>query len=68
MKAFLIEDEPHAMERLKSMLAEVDKNLVIAGEADTIKSATEWLKKNPSPDIIFTDIQLADGECFRIFG
>ena len=39
----------------------------IFGNLDTVTSAVEWLSKNPEPDLIFLDIQLADGVSFEIF-
>ena len=30
-------------------------------------SAVQWLKENPSPDLIFMDIELSDGLSFKIF-
>lgn len=67
MKAFLIEDEPAALERLKNLIAETAANIEILGYSDTVEGSLIWLEKNGSPDIIFTDIQLADGICFDIF-
>lgn len=67
MKAFLIEDEPAALERLKNLLAETGANIEILGDSDTVEGSLQWLQTNASPDIIFTDIQLADGACFDIF-
>ncbi len=67
MKAFLIEDEPAALERLKALIQEINPSIEIAGDADTAEGALDWLQNNASPDIIFTDIQLADGTCFEIF-
>ena len=67
MKAFLIEDEPAALDRLKSLLAETGVNIEILGDSDTVEGSLDWLQNNSSPDIIFTDIQLADGRSFEIF-
>ncbi|MEZ4799600.1 MAG: LytTR family DNA-binding domain-containing protein [Flavobacteriales bacterium] len=66
MRAFLIEDEPAALERLKQLLSELDSSIQFAGECDSIESALLELP-NASMDVIFTDVQLADGNCFEIF-
>ncbi len=66
MKVFLIEDEPAAMERLKKMI-EAEGIAEIMGEADSVESALLWLNNHPTPDAIFTDVQLADGTCFDLF-
>lgn len=67
MKIFLIEDEPLALDRLKQLLNETSYPVEIMGDADSVESAYEWLRLNPNPDIIFTDVQLADGTCFDLF-
>jgi hypothetical protein len=37
MKAFLIEDEPAALERLKNLIAETGANIEILGDSDTVE-------------------------------
>ncbi|MBX2894574.1 MAG: response regulator transcription factor [Cyclobacteriaceae bacterium] len=66
MNILVIEDEPHAAERLISLVKE-QRQVTIVGQFDTITRSVEWLSKNPTPDIIFMDIQLADGLSFQIF-
>jgi two-component system response regulator LytT len=34
---------------------------------ESITETIEWLRKNPSPDIVFMDIHLSDGSAFEIF-
>ncbi len=67
MNIFLIEDEPLAVKRFKQLAEALDVSLNILGDADSVESAKLWLTSNPSPDIIFTDVQLADGTCFDLF-
>jgi DNA-binding LytR/AlgR family response regulator len=67
MKIFLIEDEPAAMERMESLMHQINPNITICGRADSVESALDWLTNNPNPDAIFTDVQLGDGTCFEIF-
>lgn len=67
MKIFLIEDEPIALNRLKQMIQESGQNADIIGDADSVESALEWLGKHDVPDLILTDVQLADGTCFDLF-
>jgi len=67
MKILIIEDEQPAAKRLIQL---VKKNLVdceIMGSLDSVESAVDWLTNNPKPDLIFMDIQLADGLSFDIF-
>lgn len=37
------------------------------GQLMSIRETVEWFGQNPSPDIVFMDIELADGNCFSIF-
>jgi len=63
----IIEDEHHAAERLKSLLNEIDTDMNMLANLDSVESSVNWLRENDSPDIIFMDIQLADGLSFSIF-
>ncbi|MDO1451498.1 LytTR family DNA-binding domain-containing protein [Rhodocytophaga aerolata] len=67
MRVFIVEDEAVARRRLKSILREVKPEAVIAGEADSVKSAVDWLQSNPIPDLVLMDIELMDGQSFEIF-
>lgn len=67
MNIFIVEDEELAVKKLQKTLVAIDPNLVVAGTADSIASAVEWLQSNPRPDLILMDIELADGQSFEIF-
>ena len=67
MKVLIIEDEIPAVNRLKKLLKEVASNATIVGSIDEVSTAVEWIKTNPTPDLIFMDIQLADSYSFEIF-
>lgn len=66
LKVIIIEDEAIAAERLASMLREISPETEILAQPDSIERAVAWLSVN-SADLIFADIQLADGLCFSIF-
>lgn len=60
----IIEDEVPAARLLHSMIARIRPlwNLtIIPGSVD---EAVDWFDQNPHPDILFLDIQLADGNAF----
>ncbi|MBB4802138.1 two-component system LytT family response regulator [Flavobacterium nitrogenifigens] len=63
----IIEDEAKAARELSKILYVIDDTLNVAGTVDSIEQAVEWFSKNEHPDLIFSDIQLADGLCFEIF-
>ncbi|MEI2748222.1 MAG: LytTR family DNA-binding domain-containing protein [Ferruginibacter sp.] len=67
MRILIIEDEDLAVKKLQKTLAAVEPNAVVAGIADSIHSAVEWLQENQQPDLILMDIELADGQSFEIF-
>jgi len=66
LKALIVEDEEPAAERLKKLIAAADPEIEITDVIVSIRSAVSYLEKN-SPDLIFLDIHLADGESFEIF-
>jgi len=67
MKVVIVEDEPQAAQRLENLLRLVDSKIEVLIILDSVKKSTAWLKSNPEPDLIFMDIQLADGLSFEIF-
>lgn len=67
MRVFIIEDEDLSTERLERQLRDCSPEITIAGKAHSVSSAVSWLKINAEPDLVLTDIELGDGQCFRIF-
>ncbi len=67
MQVLIIEDEPAAARKLRRLLEADPRITAIAGEADSIESAVQWQQTHPRPDLIFSDIELADGLSFEIF-
>ncbi|HNP48053.1 MAG TPA: LytTR family DNA-binding domain-containing protein [Bacteroidia bacterium] len=67
MKILIIEDEEPAAQRLKKILDELEPGAELLGNLVSVRSAVEWLKNNPAPDLILLDIHLADGSSFEIF-
>jgi DNA-binding LytR/AlgR family response regulator len=66
MKVLLIEDEKPAANNLEQMLLQIDRTIEILGKIDSVEESVKWLSNN-SADLIFLDIHLADGICFKIF-
>lgn len=67
MRFLVIEDEKLAADRLVNLVKQIVPEANLAGTADSVKSAIRWFQNNPKPDLIFMDIQLADGLSFSIF-
>ena len=67
MKVLIIEDEAPAYRRLEKLIKESDPSSEIVGIIQSVKDGIEWFQLNSSPDLIFSDIQLADDLSFTIF-
>ena len=67
MRVLLIEDEPLAASRLLLMLADYDSAIEVVCTLQSIEDAVHFFKSSPHPDLVFLDIELADGLCFSIF-
>jgi len=67
MKVIIIEDELPAAARLGKLLMDIDPSLMIGQKLDSVESSVRYFKTSGDADLIFMDIQLADGLCFSIF-
>jgi two-component system, LytTR family, response regulator LytT len=67
MKILIFEDEIEAAKKINRMIEQIDPNVIILGTIETVAEAIEWLENNPMPQLIVSDIQLADGNSFEIF-
>jgi DNA-binding LytR/AlgR family response regulator len=67
MNILILEDEKLASDKLEKTLLEVEPGSRIVAVLQTISAAVEWLKNNPHPDLIISDIRLLDGLSFEIF-
>jgi two-component system response regulator LytT len=67
MKVLIIEDEAPAYRRLIKLIGEYDSSAKIVGIIESVKEGIKWFQSNPAPDLIFSDIQLADDLSFTIF-
>lgn len=67
MNILLIEDEEPAAKRLHKMIMEIEPAAAVSDNIVSIVSGIKWLKENETPDLIISDIQLADGLSFEIF-
>ena len=65
MTALIIEDELPSARKLERLLNGFD--IQVLGNLTSIKESISWFRNNKQPDILFLDIQLADGLCFEIF-
>jgi len=66
MRVLIIEDEPQTAALLKEIIGEVYPQAEVTGIAESIEQSAKILSST-QPDLIFMDIQLADGLSFEIF-
>jgi two-component system response regulator LytT len=67
MKILVVEDEELAAQRMMQLLTEIEPDCSLFGPLDTVSSVVSHLKHTHDYDLIFLDIQLADGKSFSIF-
>ncbi|WP_210517457.1 LytR/AlgR family response regulator transcription factor [Hymenobacter terricola] len=67
MTVLLLEDEYPATERLQRLLLQAAPETRVLAVLDTVSAALAWLANNPAPDLILSDIQLADGLSLEIW-
>jgi DNA-binding LytR/AlgR family response regulator len=67
MNCLIAEDEKVAAERLVGLIKKYDPSIDISEIVQSVKNAVQWLNTHQAPDLIFMDIQLADGLSFEIF-
>ncbi len=67
MKILIIEDETRAANRLEKLITQLKPESKILGKLESVRDSVDFLKDNNSPDLILSDIQLADGLSFEIF-
>ncbi|MCD9015046.1 LytR/AlgR family response regulator transcription factor [Parachryseolinea silvisoli] len=67
MKILIVEDELKAAKSLAALITALRPNAVVVGQLQSVERAIDYLTHNSQPELIFMDIQLADGLCFEIF-
>lgn len=67
MKILIIEDEIKTAKALGRIIVDVYPEAIILQYIESVSLAVQYFSGNEMPDIIFMDIQLADGTCFEIF-
>jgi DNA-binding LytR/AlgR family response regulator len=67
MQVIIIEDEIPAANRLTKLLRGIDPGINVITVLDSIEASVKYLQVPKNIDLIFMDIQLADGLSFDIF-
>ena len=61
MNIIIIEDELKTAKSLEKIILDLRPDSRITGQYQSVERSVEALANNPQPDLIFMDIQLADG-------
>ena len=67
MKVLILEDETRAANHLERLLAKVAPAILVVAKLESVRDGVKYLQNNPEPELIFSDIQLADGLSFEIY-
>ncbi|MEM6317486.1 MAG: LytTR family DNA-binding domain-containing protein [Bacteroidota bacterium] len=67
MKILIIEDEKWTAKDLRNTLLSIEPSAEIIGIFDSVAGTVTFLQTQPAIDLIFSDIQLTDGQSFEIF-
>src|SRR6185312_13564067 len=68
MNILIVEDEPRTARLLKEFILALDEANAVLDICDSVESTVQFLKTNTHRlDLLFMDIQLADGTSFDIF-
>jgi two-component system, LytTR family, response regulator LytT len=67
LNVVIIEDESLTALDLVNILKRIDPDIEVKAILPSVEEAVPYLQNNPSPDLLFSDIQLPDGLSFEIF-
>jgi DNA-binding LytR/AlgR family response regulator len=67
MNVLIVEDEALAAERLIDLLRKTGEPLQVEDTLESIDETVSYFSLHRKPDILFLDIELADGKSFEIF-
>jgi DNA-binding LytR/AlgR family response regulator len=67
MNILIFEDETRAANHLERVLLKVAPEMKVIARIESVRDGIRFLQTNTEPDLIFSDIQLADGLSFEIY-
>ncbi len=67
MNLLIIEDEAKAASRLEKLILKMKPEAAVLGKIETVRDALRFFSEPHDLEVIFADIQLADGLSFEIF-
>lgn len=67
IRTVVIEDEPPARDRLVAALAKLELQIEVVATLASVAESLAWFEQHPAPDLVFADVQLADGLSLEVF-
>lgn len=67
MNVIILEDEARAANHLARLIAKIAPDMKIVARLDSVRDAVAFLHAESNIDLIFSDIQLADGLSFELY-
>ena len=67
MNVLIIEDETRAASHLERLIRKVAPEMTVIAKMESVRNAVTFLQSQGNIDLIFSDVQLADGLSFEIF-
>jgi DNA-binding LytR/AlgR family response regulator len=67
MNVIILEDETRAANYLERLILKVAPEMKVVAKLETVRNAVQFLNSHTDIDLIFSDVQLADGLSFEIF-
>jgi DNA-binding LytR/AlgR family response regulator len=63
----IVEDEPLARSKLKRLLQQLPDSVQVIAELGSVAEVDSWLQTGARADLIFSDIELSDGNVFQAY-
>jgi two-component system response regulator LytT len=63
----ILEDEAIAARQLTDLVTRLLADACVLATLPSVQEAAAWLSANPAPDLLFSDIELLDGNVFALF-
>ena len=67
MNVVILEDETRAASYLERLILKVAPEMTVVAKIESVRDAVPFLQSHGNIDLIFSDVQLADGLSFEIF-
>ncbi|GAB2963101.1 LytTR family DNA-binding domain-containing protein [Hymenobacter coalescens] len=67
MNVLIIEDEEWSARQTTQFLRDYAPDAQVVAVLKSVEKALDWFRQNPMPDLVFSDIELLDGNVFTLY-